>query len=83
MQQIAVSDGPWYPVKMATEELHISRSTLYRLRNAGRLKPGVHFLRTTPGKTGKVLWCPGAIRHLMASWDSPLSPGSSNCASKS
>jgi len=51
-----------------TQDLRLSRTTLYRLRREGLLKPDVHFLRTTPGRTSRILWSPAAIREAMAGW---------------
>lgn len=62
------SHGPWLGVAEVATDLRLSRTTLYRLRKAGLLKTGIHFLRTTPGRTSRTLWCPETIRTAMASW---------------
>jgi hypothetical protein len=60
--------GLWLGGEEIATTLPISRTTLYRLRKEGLLKPGVHFIRTTPGRTSRILWCPVALREAMASW---------------
>lgn len=64
----AISAGPWVGVKQAAIEVGVSPATLYRLREQGRLTAGIHFLKTTPSKTSRTLWCPTAIREAMARW---------------
>lgn len=66
----AVHAGPWVSAEIATAEVGVSRATLYRLRKMGVLKAGVHFIKTTPGKTGRVLWAPEQIRQAQARWTS-------------
>ena len=61
------SDG-WIAVDQVLQDLHVSRTTLYRLRKEGLLKPGIHYLRTTPGRKSRMLWSPAAIRQTMAGW---------------
>jgi len=58
----------WTAAEQVMQDLRLSRTTLYRLRREGLLKPGVHFLRTTPGRTSRILWSPVAIREAMAGW---------------
>jgi hypothetical protein len=64
----AISAGPWVGVKQAAIEVGVSPATLYRLRQAGRLVSGTHFLRITPSRTSRTLWAPDAIRQAMAAW---------------
>jgi hypothetical protein len=64
----AIHAGPWVGVKQAAIEVGVSPATLYRLREQGRLTAGVHFLKTTPGRTARTLWNPSTIREAMAGW---------------
>lgn len=66
-----LSEGEWMEVTRACSTLQIGRATLHRMNDRGLLQPGLHWLRTTPGKTGRILWNPGSIRRAMAGWSMP------------
>ncbi len=44
----------WLTLDEATAALGVSTSTLWRLRDCGLLRPGIHWLRTSPGSRGRV-----------------------------
>lgn len=64
----AISAGPWVGIGEAASELGLSKASLYRHRQAGRLVAGVHFLKVAPGRTSRTLWAPAAVRQAMAGW---------------
>jgi hypothetical protein len=51
-----VSEHHWATTPEACELLRISRSTLYRLRMAGLLRPGSDFARAGISGNGRLLW---------------------------
>lgn len=61
----------WVSIGAASESLQIGQATLHRLKDHQLLEPGTHWLRTTPGKTSKILWNPNKIREAMAAWSKP------------
>jgi hypothetical protein len=65
------SEECWVGIAAASESLQIGQATLHRLKNHQLLQPGIHWLRTTPGKTSKILWNPNKIREAMAAWSKP------------
>jgi hypothetical protein len=53
--------------KEACEVLRTSESTLRRLRRAGVLRPGIHFLAIGAGEVApSLLWCPDAVEEALA-----------------
>jgi hypothetical protein len=44
----------WLSLDEACAALGVSVSTLWRLRDCGLLRPGIHWLRTSPGARGRV-----------------------------
>jgi hypothetical protein len=65
------SKESWVGIAMACESLQIGQATLHRLKDNQLLQPGIHWLRTTPGKTSRILWNPNKIREAMAAWSKP------------
>jgi hypothetical protein len=53
--------------KQACELLHISESTLRRMRKAGYFRPGTHFIATGMGqKAPSLLWCAALLEEALA-----------------
>ena len=53
---LSVSKNHWATTAEACAVLRISRSSLYRLRMAGLLKPGADFARAGISGSGPLLW---------------------------
>jgi hypothetical protein len=64
----AISAGPWCGVQETASQLGLSVATLYRRRQEGLLRAGLHYLRLGTARTSRTLWCPTAIREAMAGW---------------
>ncbi len=62
------SEESWVVLSKASESLQVGEATLHRLKTHQLLQPGIHWLRTTPGKTSRILWNPSTIREAMAAW---------------
>jgi len=57
----------WLPNKEAAEVLGVSCRTLYQWRVAGRLLPGVHYGRSSYGRTSRLYIDVDAVHALMSS----------------
>ena len=70
MQAVSVSivhnyRSEWLHLSDAAQALGCSLSTLYRLRDSDRLKAGIHWLRCSPGRRGRVMVNLPAARLLL------------------
>jgi hypothetical protein len=55
----------WLSLDDACAALGVSTSTLWRLRDCGLLRPGIHWLRCSPGRRGKVMFNLPAVHLLL------------------
>jgi len=57
----------WLPNKEAADVLGVSCRTLYQWRVAGRMLPGVHYGRSSEGKSSRLYVDVDAVHTLMSS----------------
>ena len=56
----------WLPNKEAADELGVTLRTLYRWRREGLLLPGIHYGRSSEGRSSRIYVDVDAVLGLMA-----------------